>query len=170
MGIPDYQTIMLPLLTFAGDGQEHSSREAINHLANEFGLTDDERKELLPSGTQALFNNRVGWATTYIRKAGLIESKRKGIFKITERGKQVLSENIERLDNKYLEQFPEFIEFKTPKKKPDIITPPTKILPDDKNPEELEKGDAHKIISFYHLFCGFAVEFQGQDGGDLAAD
>lgn len=145
MSLPDYQTIMLPLLKFAGDGQEHSSREAINFLANEFGLTDDERKELLPSGSQALFDNRVGWATTYIRKAGLIESKRKGIFKITERGKQVLSENLERLDNKYLEQFSEFIEFKTPKKKPDIITPPTKILPDDKNPEELLEAAVQEL-------------------------
>jgi restriction system protein len=145
MGIPDYQTIMLPLLTFAGEGQEHSSREAINHLANEFGLTDDERKELLPSGTQALFNNRVGWATTYIRKAGLIESKRKGIFKITERGKQVLSENLERIDNKYLEQFPEFIEFRTPKKKPDKITSTTKILPDDKNPEEILEAAVQEL-------------------------
>ena len=137
MAIPDYQTIMLPLLKFAGDGQEHSSRESINHLASEFELTEEELKELLPSGSQALFGNRVGWASTYIRKAGLIESKRKGFFRITERGKQVLSENLERLDNKYLEQFPEFIEFKTPKKKSDKITPPTKTLPDDKNPEEI---------------------------------
>jgi len=145
MSIPDYQSIMLPLLTFAGDGQEHSSREAINHLANEFGLTDDERKELLPSGSQALFDNRVGWATTYIRKAGLIESKKKGIFKITDRGRQVLSENLERLDNKYLEQFPEFIEFRTPKKKPDIITPSPKILPDDKNPEEILEAAVQEL-------------------------
>jgi restriction system protein len=78
MAIPDYQTIMLPLLKFAADGKEHSTRESIEYLASQFKLTDEERKELLPSGTARLFDNRVGWASTYIRKAGLIESKRRG--------------------------------------------------------------------------------------------
>jgi restriction system protein len=74
MAIPDYQSIMLPLLKFAGDGEEHSLREAIEDLADEFSLTDEERKELLPSGRQATFDNRVGWARTYMKKAGLLES------------------------------------------------------------------------------------------------
>jgi restriction system protein len=65
MAIPDYQTVMLPLLSLAGDGQEHKIRDATNALANSFGLTQAELKEVLPSGIQGLFRNRVGWARTY---------------------------------------------------------------------------------------------------------
>jgi len=137
MAIPDYQTIMLPLLKFAGDGQEHSLREAVNYLADEFELSEEERKEMLPSGNQRIFNNRVGWALTYFRKARLVESPKRGIFKITDRGQQVLSKNIENIDNKFLEQFPEFKEFTKIKKKPDKPTPPPKFLPRDINPEEI---------------------------------
>ena len=74
MPIPDFQTIMLPLLKFADDRREHSLREAIEFLADEFNLTEDERRELLPSGQQATFDNRVSWARTYMQKAGLLES------------------------------------------------------------------------------------------------
>lgn len=78
MAIPDYQTIMLPLLKFAGDKDDHSLREASDILAQEFYLTGDERKELLPSGRQEVFHNRVGWARTYLKKAGLLDSTRRG--------------------------------------------------------------------------------------------
>jgi len=136
MAIPDYQSIMLPLLKFAGDKNEHSLREAIDHLADKFDLSDDERKEMLPSGTQILFNNRVAWALTYIRKAGLVESPKRGIFKITDRGQQVLSQNLEKIDSKFLIRFPEFVEFKSIKKKPaEKAVIPTKGI-DDTNPEE----------------------------------
>lgn len=74
MPIPDYQSVMLPLLTYTGDNKEHSLREAIEYLANQFQLTENERQELLPSGAQAIFDNRVGWAKTHILKAGLLES------------------------------------------------------------------------------------------------
>jgi restriction system protein len=90
MSIPDYQSIMLPLLKFASDGLEHSLRETIEALADKFGLTGDERSELLPSGQQAVFDNRVGWARTYLKKAGLLETTRRGYYKITERGQEVL--------------------------------------------------------------------------------
>jgi restriction system protein len=136
MAIPDYQTIMLPLLRFSGDGKEHSTRESIEYLANQFKLTDDERKELLPSGTARLFDNRIGWASTYIRKAGLIESKRRGYFNITERGRQVLSQNLPKIDVKFLEQFSEFVEFKQIKKdKGKQIEKIARISPET-NPEE----------------------------------
>jgi restriction system protein len=69
MPIPDYQTIMLPLLTFASDRREHSARESIDHLGQEFALSDAERKELLTSGQQT-FDNRVGWALTYLKRLG----------------------------------------------------------------------------------------------------
>jgi restriction system protein len=72
--IPDYQRVMLPLLKYAGDKEEHHIQDAIERLADDFNLTEEERKELLPSGLQAIFDNRVGWANTYLKKAGLLES------------------------------------------------------------------------------------------------
>src|SRR5215203_3745168 len=103
---------MLPLLKLAADGQEHSAREAVEKLADHFGLSEDERKELLPSGSQATFDNRVGWARTYMKKAELLESPRRGYFKITDRGKQVLKQNPDVINNKLLERYPEYRAFK----------------------------------------------------------
>jgi restriction system protein len=93
MPIPDYQTIMLPLLGFAADREEHSLRETIEALADQFELTDEERRDLLPSGRQATFDNRVGWARTYMKKAGLLESTRRGYYRITDRGTDVIGQN-----------------------------------------------------------------------------
>jgi restriction system protein len=112
MPIPDYQTLMLPLLRFAADGIDHTTREAVEVLATEFQLTPSERNELLASGQQAIFNNRVGWANSYLKKAGLLEAPRRGVLRITARGKQILGDNPARIDVKYLERFPEFIEFR----------------------------------------------------------
>jgi restriction system protein len=117
MAIPDYQSIMLPLLTLAGDGQEHSLRESIETLAVHFQLTDEERRELLPSGRQPTFDNRVGWARTYMKKAGLLKSPRRGYIQITERGLSVLDEKPQEINTAYLSQFPEFVQFRTPKPK-----------------------------------------------------
>jgi restriction system protein len=112
MAIPDYQTIMLPLLKFAGDQREHSLRETIDQLAEEFRLTKEEKKELLPSGQQEIFTNRVAWARTYMGKAALLESTRRGYFKITDRGAKVLKQNPDRIDVRFLEQFEEFRQFR----------------------------------------------------------
>jgi restriction system protein len=112
MPIPDYQTLMLPLLRFAADENDHTTREAVEVLATEFQLTPAERTELLASGQQAIFNNRIGWANSYLKKAGLLESPRRGALRITARGKQILGESPTRIDVKYLERFPEFIEFR----------------------------------------------------------
>ncbi|MBD2294042.1 restriction endonuclease [Anabaena sphaerica FACHB-251] len=116
MAIPDFQSIMLPLLQYAGDGKEHSLREAITYLADVFNLSDEEKKELLPSGQQAVFDNIVGWTRTHLKKAGLLQDPKRGFFQITERGKEVLSQNPAEINLKFLNQFPEFIEFKTSKK------------------------------------------------------
>lgn len=113
MAIPDYQTIMLPLLEYSGDNEEHSLREAINHLAQLFDLSQEEQKELLPSGRQATFNNRVGWARTYLKKAGLVKYTRRAHFQITARGLEVLQQNPNKIDNQYLKQFPSFRDFRT---------------------------------------------------------
>ncbi len=124
MSIPDYQSIMLPLLKFSKDQKEHSLRESIEALANEFKLTDQERKELLPSGQQAIFDNRVAWARTYMKKAGLLNSTRRGYFMITDQGLDVLRQKPKEIDAHFLKQFPEFIEFQ--KKR-------------DKNEEQIEQ-------------------------------
>ena len=109
--IPDYQTLMLPLLKLVSDGQEHKYRDIIENLATEFEVTEAERKELLASGNQAIFDNRVGWAKTYLKKAGLLDSPRRATFVITDIGRQTLSKNPDRIDAKYLRQFPSFLEF-----------------------------------------------------------
>ena len=90
MPIPDYQSIMLPLLKYAGDKKEHSLTETIEYTNKLFGLTEEEKRELLPSGLQPIINNRVGWARTYLRKAGLLSSARRGYFRITDRGLEIL--------------------------------------------------------------------------------
>jgi restriction system protein len=116
MAIPDYQSIMLPLLRFAADGAEHSLRETIEALADQLELTQEERRVLLPSGRQATFDNRVGWARTYITKAGLLESTRRGHYRITERGLEVLKRDPPAIRTSFLRQFPEFVEFQTPRR------------------------------------------------------
>lgn len=111
MAIPDYQKIMLPLLQLCSDGKEHSLRGAIDELGSQFGLRSEEMRELLPSGVQPIFYNRVGWAKTYMVKAGLLSVPRHGHFNITERGMSAVREKPDRIDVKYLGQFPGFIEF-----------------------------------------------------------
>jgi restriction system protein len=118
MAIPDYQATMLPLLRFAGDGAEHSLREAIEALAGDFRLSPEERRELLPSGQQEVFDNRVGWARTYMKKAGLLRTTRRGFFEITERGTEALQKKPARIDGKFLEQYQEFREFKSLRHQP----------------------------------------------------
>jgi len=113
MAIPDYQSIMLPLLEFAGDQEEHSLRQAIDSLAQEFQLSYEERKQLLPSGQQEVFNNRVAWARTYLKKAGLLDSTRRGYFRITNRGVSVLTKNPPKINVHFLEQFEEFRHFRS---------------------------------------------------------
>ncbi len=110
MAIPDYQACMLPLLRFASDGKEHQLKDATKKLAEEFKLSDEELHEFLPSGQQPVFINRLGWARTYMSKAGLLVSPRRGFFKITDRGLEILNKGDE-VNTKYLEQFPEFQEF-----------------------------------------------------------
>lgn len=109
--IPDYQTIMLPLLQLLSDKQEHKYRDLIEKLAVMFQLSDEERKKLLTSGNQAIFDNRVGWAKTYLKKAGLLDSPRRATFVITNLGCETLNKNLDKIDVKYLRQFPIFLEF-----------------------------------------------------------
>jgi len=116
MPIPDYQTVMLPLLNLAADAKDHHVRDAINALANQFKLTEEERKELLPSGVDRVFDNRIGWARTYLKKAGLIEYPKRGYFRITERGQRIIAQKPPRIDVAFLKQYPEFLDFFAAKK------------------------------------------------------
>jgi len=102
MAIPDFQSFMLPLLKFASDGKEHSLSEASEALSHHFSITESDRREMLPSGRQTRFNNRVAWANVYLRKSGFLESTRRGRFKITERGQEILRSNPARIDVKFL--------------------------------------------------------------------
>jgi restriction system protein len=110
--IPDYQTLMLPLLKLVADGKEYEFKKLIDVLATQFNLTEEEKSEFLPSGQSLLFPNRVGWARTYLKKAGLLDAPRRGIITITERGKDTLNEDPPEINIKYLSKFEEFIQFK----------------------------------------------------------
>jgi restriction system protein len=96
----------------SGDGNVHYIHNAVSRLADQFNLTGEEQAKLLPSGQQPIFYNRVGWARTYLKKAGLLEDPKRGYFQITERGKMILAQNPARIDMKFLCQFPEYIEFR----------------------------------------------------------
>lgn len=138
MAIPDYQTLMLPILKLAADGNEHKFSTAVEDLASQFSLTDEERNELLPSGNQAVFNNRVGWARSYLKQAGLLDSPKRGFFKITKTGRDFLQTNPVKIDSSTLEQFPEFIEFKNRKREKDENGVPSNIPPKNDKSETPE--------------------------------
>lgn len=112
MAIPDFQSIMLPLLQLASDGQVHDINEAVEALACQFQLSDEERSQLLPSGRQATFNNRVAWAKSHLKAAGLLQFPGRGAFQITERGQDLLKTSPKRINLRLLQQYPEFVEFR----------------------------------------------------------
>jgi restriction system protein len=142
MSIPDYQAVMLPLLKILADEQEHSFRDSIENLAQFFKLSAEERKELLPSGQQKVFDNRIGWARTYLKKAGLMESTRRGFFKITKLGLDALKQNPPEINVKFLEQYPEFIEFKQIRK--EKVSSEIEEI-DKQSPEDLVVAGYQKI-------------------------
>lgn len=139
MAIPDSQSLLLPLLKLHSDGREHAHRESIEAMAVEFKLTEEEKKEMLPSGNMALFDQRVSWAKHRLKKAGLLENPRKGIHKITERGLKELKKNPSEINVKYLKELPEYQQRReAPEGESD-----TEIS--DNPPEEL-MGEAYKRI------------------------
>jgi restriction system protein len=107
---------MLPVLKLAADGEEHKFSHAVDALADQFALSQEERNELLPSGSQAVFNNRVGWARSYLKQAGLLGAPKRGFFVITPKGQELLAQNPPEINVALLEQYPEFVEFKNRKK------------------------------------------------------
>lgn len=151
MSIPDFQSIMRPLLVLVADSQEHAIRDVIVRLADQFELTEDERQHLLPSGRQAQFDNRVGWAKTHLTKAGLLESTRRGYFRITELGIISLEKHPERIDMSVLRNFESYRQFLAPQKsdkEPAIADEPT----DNQTPEEVI------LIAYQQLRTGLVDE------------
>ena len=136
MPIPDYQSLMLPMLKLSGDSKERSLAETRDALAEVLDITDEERKELLPSGTQPIFNNRVAWACIYLYNAGLLERPKRGWYKITDRGLDVLKESPPKVDVKFLNQFPEFLKFRETNKEEEKGSGATGVEPPETNPEE----------------------------------
>jgi len=113
---------MLPLLKFHADQQEHFHRDATDYLAQTFNLSEEEKKELLPSGKQTIFVSRVNWAKVYLKMGGLLESTRRKYYKITQRGSEILKHNPSKIDIKFLEQFPDFVEWRKKSKIADTET------------------------------------------------
>jgi restriction system protein len=130
---------MLPLLCHLQDGRERSNQETLEALAREFGLTEQEREELLPSGRQPVFTNRVAWANVHLKAARLIESPRRGVYKIAARGLEILKQKPERVDLRLLRTFPEYQEWRTPR-------------PDEE--EDIEKGE-DALTPEEHLEYGY---------------
>ena len=110
--IPTYEEVMLPFLKALSDGEEHELAEIVQTLADHFKLSEAEQRELLPSGKQTVFRNRIGWAKTYLQKAKLLESPKRARYKITERGKSLLSDNPADINSEYLLRYDEFVQFK----------------------------------------------------------
>jgi len=150
MAVPDLQSIMLPLLKLIGDKKEHSMRESIEKLGNEFDLTDEDRKALLPSGIQKVFDNRVNWSKTYLKKAGLLENKRRGYFNITDEGLKVLEQNPPKIDINFLMQFPGYVEFRTGGKDKPVTTDDTPVTPEEileNSYQNLRNNIAQELLS-----------------------
>jgi len=147
---------MLPLLRVAADGKEHSLAEARDLLAAEFNLSAADREELLPSGRQSRFGNRVAWAKVYLQQAGLLLSPRRGHFQISDRGREVLKTPPERIDIKFLQQYPEFAAFRS--RKPEVEgepqAPPTEA--------ELETPEEALETAYEKMRAGLASEVLGR--------
>jgi restriction system protein len=127
---------MLPLLKYTGDQREHSIHDAVEVISNDFRLTDEERHQLLKSGHQAIIDNRVGWARTYMARAGLLETTRRSYFRITAEGLKVLKQNPEKINVKFLLQYPSFAAFHAYTRKEK-----TQETEAEENPrEQLEEG------------------------------
>lgn len=125
MPIPDYQSCLLPLLQYGDDNREYRLKDAVQELADKFHLTHEEVNEFLPSGQQSVFINRLGWAGTYLKKAGLLFSPRRGYLKITSRGQDVLKQRPSVINNRFLMQFEEFRVFIDRPKSEDAPEEPT---------------------------------------------
>lgn len=137
MAIPDFQSCMLPLLRAVSNRAVYSAGEIEHILAVHFGLTEHELSELLPSGRQRIFRNRIAWAKSYLKQAGLLASPKRGLTQITDNGMGVLDKNPSVVNIKLLEQFPAFVEFRAGKSGDDVVTQAAESTISQNTPEEV---------------------------------
>jgi restriction system protein len=135
MPIPDFQSIMRPLLEHLADGQEHDRHETLAVLAERFGLTEAELAELLPSGKQPVFTNRIAWAKSHLKGAGMLDAPKRGVSVITGAGKDLLQQHAGPVNMNVLMQFPSYQEFRSPKATSNSASPelvdPEKLTPEE---------------------------------------
>ncbi|WP_329756286.1 restriction endonuclease [Allisonella histaminiformans] len=144
MSIPTYNEFYDSILELLSDGQIHNSKETIEYCANAFQLSDEERMLRIPSNRQTVLANRVGWARTYLKKAGLITAHQRGQYKITEAGLTAVKDKNAKIDNDYLSRFPEFRKFiNNPSVDPDGSNPPKEP---NKTPQEIINDAYEKIM------------------------
>lgn len=136
MAIPKFFEFMKPSLVFLGDKNNHSKQEIFNHLVHYYSLTDEETTEYLPSGRTLVYKARAGWGLTYLKKAGLIESPEKTVFKITEEGLRVLEDNPPIINTTYLKKYPLFVEFATPRRAGSTGGNEPTVTSDDISPQD----------------------------------
>ncbi len=144
MAIPDYQSLFLPLLILLKDGQAKSLKELHDELVVQYKLTPDEISRRINSGNSTFIRNRVGWARTYLHKAGLLTLPIRGHCQITDRGQQVLEEHPDKIDIAYLNRFPEFVEFRTPTK---LSKADSELIPEnsESTPDEQIKASSDAL-------------------------
>ncbi len=147
MAVPKYDELMKPLLIAVSDGETYKMKNVTALLAEQLNLSSDDLAEMLPSGRQTVFKNRVGWAKTYLKKAGLLDSPARATIVITNAGKQVVADNPEKIDSKYLEQFPSFVDFASAPEPLDDSNPASEVpKPSDLTPDD-QLEDAYKEIN-----------------------
>lgn len=147
MAVPKYDELMKPLLMAVKDGRIYKIKDVTATLAQQLSLSAEELAEMLPSGRQTVFKNRVGWANTYLKKAGLLDSPARATIVITDAGKQVVSDNPEKIDSAYLKRFPSFAAFKSTDEKTDKDShAPAISTPDDLTPDD-QLEEAYKQIN-----------------------
>lgn len=147
MAVPKYDELMKPLLIAVSDGETYKMKNVTALLAEQLNLSSDDLAEMLPSGRQTVFKNRVGWAKTYLKKAGLLDSPARATIVITNAGKQVVADNPEKIDSKYLEQFPSFVDFASAPELLDDSNPASEVpKPSDLTPDD-QLEDAYKEIN-----------------------
>ena len=147
MSVPKYDELMKPLLVAVSDGETYKMKDVTALLAEQLNLSSADLAEMLPSGRQTVFKNRVAWAKTYLKKAGLLDSPARATIVITNAGKQVVADNPEKIDSKYLEQFPSFVDFASASEPLDDSNPaPAAPKPSDMTPDD-QLEDAYKEIN-----------------------
>ena len=147
MSIPTYDQFLLPLLRLVADGIEHLFSDITETLADQFRLTEEDKMTLLPSGSQTVLKNRIGWAKTYLTKALMLDAPRRGAMKITSRGLEVLANNPPALDKPFLLRYPEFQQFQARTKTASAIPDTAEEQGDSRTPIESIEAAMDEIRS-----------------------